>query len=223
MHKQIEGFILSGQSFDFDQSCTLKLYGQSDNGAFLVTINQFKNYFFAECKTPSSFRSLDGVWGQKFFFQNQSELKLKKKQFEDLGLRTFEADIRPLDRYLMDQEFYAQVTISGEATFKKGIWVFENPKMTQGTHYPKCSIFSFDIETGKDGRLYSLAYSFCSKDLKGSQVFMLGEGVSDKEIRFCRTEKELLIFFQEAVQKFDPDIITGWNVIGFDFHFLEKK
>lgn len=223
MYKQIEGFILSGQSIDWDDHLLLKLYGQSTEGSFLVTINDFRNYFFAESRMPTSFRNLDGTWVEKIECRTHSELKTKKKQFEDLGLRTFEADIRPLERYLMDHELYAQITISGEATVQNGLLNFSNPKIDKGHYYPHCKMMSFDIETGKDGRLYSLAYSFRSLDLSEDKVFMLGSEKSTEEVIFCPTEKQILEFFQEATQRLDPDIFTGWNVIGFDFHFLEKK
>jgi DNA polymerase-2 len=223
MHKQIEGFILSGLSFDFDDHLVLKLYGQSDAGSFLVIINQFQNYFFVESKQSVSLKSLDGTWVEKVLCRNQADLKALKKKFEDQGLRTFEADIRPLERYLMDQGFYAQVNIEGVAQIVNGILTFHNPKIEKGHYYPEYKIMSFDIETGKDGRLYSLAYSFRSGHLSEDKVFMLGPEASTDEVIFCSTEKKILESFQEATKRLDPDIFTGWNVIGFDFHFLEKK
>lgn len=223
MHKQIEGFILSGQSIDLGDHILLKLYGQSNAGSFLVTINHFHNYFFVESKNQTSFKNLDGTWVQKVECKTQSELKLLKKQYEDQGLRTFEADIRPLERYLMDHGFYAQINIEGDAIFKNGLMTFVNPRIDKGHHYPQPKIMSFDIETGKDGRLYSLAYTFRSRESVEDKVFMLGDGTSNEVVQFCATEKILLESFQKAVQRLDPDIMTGWNVIGFDFHFLEKK
>jgi DNA polymerase-2 len=223
MYKKIEGFILSGQSFDHDNHLILKLYGQSDAGSFLVTIDQFQNYFFVESKHSTSMKNLDGTWVEKILCRSLLELKTKKMEFEAQGLRTFEADIRPLERYLMDHNFYAQVDIEGEATLQNGLITFKNPKISKGLYYPDCKILSFDIETGKDGRLYSLAYSFRSKSFKEDKVFMLGLEASTAEVEFCRTEKHILEFFQVATKRLDPDIFTGWNVIGFDFHFLEKK
>lgn len=223
MHKQIEGFILSGLSVDRDNHQILKLYGQSELGSFLVTIDHFSNYFFAERSQPTSMKSLDGTWVEKLSFRNQFELKAKKKEIEDSGLRTYEADIRPLERFLMDEDLFAQIKISGEASLKNGLYCFTNPKIEKSHYYPKCKIMSFDIETGKDGRLYSLAYSFRSKDLIEDHVFMLGPEVSTEEVQFCPTERNILEAFVAATKRLDPDIFTGWNVIGFDFHFLEKK
>ena len=223
MHKQIEGFILSGFSIDRDDRLILKIFGQSDAGSFLVIIDQFQNYFFVESKQSISMKNLDGTWVEKILCRNQSELKAKKKQFEDQGLRTFEADIRPLERYLMDNEFYAQINITGVAELINGLLTFYNPNIEKGHYYPECKVMSFDIETGKDGRLFSLAYSFRSKNLIEDKVFMLGAESSTDEILFCPTEKKILEYFQAATKRLDPDIFTGWNVIGFDFHFLEKK
>lgn len=223
MHKQIEGFILSGSSIDLENQILLKLYGQSSEGSFLVTINQFKNYFFAESKTPSSYRNLDGTWAEKIECRTMNELKERKADFEKKGLRTFEADIRPLERFLMDHRLYAQVLISGEAEMKNGLLTFMNPKLSQSHFFPDTKIMSFDIETGKDGRLLSLAYSLRSKEITEDKVFMLGNGEPAEAMLYCPTEKFMLEAFQADVQRLDPDIFTGWNVVGFDFHFLEKK
>lgn len=223
MRKQIEGFILSGRSFDSDDHLLIKLYGQSDAGSFLVTINQFKNYFFVERKYTTSMKNLEGTWVEKIECKTQQELKRRKKEFEDSGLRTFEADIRPLERYLMDRGIFAEVRIEGEAVVRDGLISFLNPNIEKGHYYPECKIMSFDIETGKNGMLYSLAYSFRSKQLKEDKVFMLGAGSSTEDVHFCSTERQLLAFFAAATKRLDPDIFTGWNVIGFDFHFLEKK
>lgn len=226
MEKQLEGFILSGSTNDFEGHLQLKLYGQSDEGSFLVTINHFQNYFFLESKTPTPFKSLNGHYVSKVLCKTNSELKILKKKFEDTGLKTFEADIRPIERYLMDHEFYAQVKISGAAIFKEGLIHFVDPIITKSNYYPKCKIMSFDIETGKDGSLYSLGYSYRSSIGIENSVFMLDrEGIesSTQEYFFCKSEKIILQLFQDSIKRLDPDIITGWNVIGFDFHFLEKK
>lgn len=223
MHKQIEGFILSGLAIDREDHIILKLYGQSDAGSFLVTINQFRNYFFVETKQATSMKNLDGTWVEKVECKTQGELKQRKREFEERGLRTFETDIRPLERYLMDQNFFAQVIISGESSIKDGLVCFLNPKIEKGHHYPDCKIMSFDIETGKDGSLYSLAYSFRFKDFVEDKVFMLGLEKSTDDVTFCPNEKNILQAFTAATKRLDPDIFTGWNVIGFDFHFLEKK
>lgn len=223
MQTQIEAFILTATAFDLENRQILKLYGQSNKGSFLATIDQFQNYFFVESKTPTIYKSLDGIWVEKCVCLNQSDLKAKRQKFEADGLRTFESDIKALDRFLMDNHIYAQVKIEGTAVMKNGLLTFTNPKIIPGDFYPEYKIMSFDIETGKDGKLLSLAYSFRSKELKEDRTIVLGEGKETADVYFAKKETDILTFFQEAVRRLDPDIMTGWNVIGFDFHFIDKK
>lgn len=223
MQTQIEAFIFKGSSFDYDNRTVIKLYGQSNQGSFLVTINQFQNYFFVESKQPTSFKSLDGFWVEKVVCETQEKLKSRCQEFASKGLRTFESDIKALERYLMDHNIFAQINIEGVGVMKDGLLTFENPKITPGHYYPDYKIMSFDIETGKDGRLLSLAYSFRSKAFNEDRAVVLGQGVDTEDVKFKEKEQGLLEFFQAAVKRLDPDIFTGWNVIGFDFHFLDKK
>ena len=225
MNKQIEGFISSGSSFDYDDQITLKFYGQSTEGSFQVIFNNFNNYCFVESKSPTSLRSLEGHWVEKCEFTSQGALKNFKQECQSKGLRTFEADIRPIERFLMDNRLYAQVTLSGPSTIKNNLLTFENPEIRAGHHYPQFKILSFDIETGKDGRLLSIAYCFREKDFEENRCFVLSKG-KDKdteEVFFSLSEKGLLDMFQNSVKRLDPDIITGWNVVGFDFRFLDQK
>jgi len=123
----------------------------------------------------------------------------------------------------MDHNIFAQINISGSSYIKDGLLTFENPKITPGHFYPEYKIMSFDIETGKDGKLLSLAYSFRSKALNEDRAIVLGQGMETPDVKFAMKEQGILDFFQTAVKRLDPDIFTGWNVIGFDFHFLDKK
>lgn len=44
--------------------------------------------------------------------------------------------------------------------------------------------------------------------------------VHDTVIVECRTEKELILKWTELIRKQDPDIITGYNIFGFDYKFM---
>ena len=37
------------------------------------------------------------------------------------------------------------------------------------------------------------------------------------------TEKEVLLAWTKFIQKLDPDIITGYNIFGFDFDFMWRR
>ncbi len=223
MQTKIEAFILTGSSFDFENRQIIKLYGQSERGSFAVTLDQFQNYFFKKSDTPTEFQSLDGSWVQKVTTKSQSELKNSKKELELQGIQTFESDIKALDRFLMDHRLFAQVSIEGDCELKNGLLSFINPVITPSQYYPKVKIMSFDIETGKDGSLLSIAYCFRSEMVKENFTFVIGAEKNTPEVTFVKNEKSLLVHFQKSIQRLDPDILTGWNVVGFDLRFLDKK
>jgi DNA polymerase delta subunit 1 len=93
-------------------------------------------------------------------------------------------------------------------------------------------IMSFDIEC------YSSTGAFPDPKIKEDVVFQIGMTTrafgTDTLERKClclkrtdapdcesfETEKELLQAFQDYLIKTDPDIITGWNIFGFDLEFL---
>ena len=94
-------------------------------------------------------------------------------------------------------------------------------------------IMSFDIEC------YSSTGAFPDPKNPHDVVFQIGmttkefgkEGFLDRkclclkqtagpDVECYETEKELLVAFQKYLIKIDPDIITGWNIFGFDLEFL---
>jgi DNA polymerase elongation subunit (family B) len=46
------------------------------------------------------------------------------------------------------------------------------------------------------------------------------EGIT---VESYETEKEVLLAFTKLIQKIDPDIITGYNINGFDFNYLNER
>lgn len=39
----------------------------------------------------------------------------------------------------------------------------------------------------------------------------------------CKDEKQLVIYFGKVIKEIDPDIITGYNIWGFDFEYIYKR
>ena len=223
MNKEIEAFILTGSNFEANSRQNIRLYAKSNEGPILIEINNFQNYFFVESQTPTNIESLDGHFVTKVDCHTNSDLKNKVEAFRKQRLRIYESDIKIIDRYLMDNEFYAQIKIKGEAKFENGHWVFRNPEVFKSDYYPTLSVFSFDIETGKDGRILSLSYNFREKEKNISEAIVLGDLIPTEHVKFAKTETEILDFFEKRIQNLNPDVVTGWNVIGFDLNFLIKK
>lgn len=49
------------------------------------------------------------------------------------------------------------------------------------------------------------------------------KGLEDVEIQSFKTEKQVLLAWTKLIQKMDPDIITGWNINGFDFQYIYDR
>jgi DNA polymerase delta subunit 1 len=92
-------------------------------------------------------------------------------------------------------------------------------------------IMSFDIEC------YSSTGAFPDPRNPNDCIFQIGMttknfGSTEQGVRECLclkktdgypsfdTERELLIAFENYIKKIDPDIVTGWNIFGFDLEYL---
>ncbi len=47
--------------------------------------------------------------------------------------------------------------------------------------------------------------------------------IDDVDVYCCTTEKELMLKWRELILKLDPDIITGYNIFGFDMSYLHDR
>ncbi len=219
-----------------DNKALVYLFGRLENGESFLTINEFKPYFYIKKEDAKKLKKIDidvnyAVEDSKF--KNFSEQRVSKvilnipkdvprlrKAFEDEDIECYEADIRFVYRFLIDNNIKGSMDIQGK--YKKGKLVnriYENPKLKPAYFEPKLKTLSIDIECNKDAsQIYSIAlYSdnykksliICDKPLKKAECF--------------KDEKNLLKRFKELTIKEDPDIITGWNVIDFDLAKIKER
>lgn len=153
------------------------------------------------------------------YFPQQRALAQARDWCHQHNVDLLEADIRPPDRYLMERFIQASVTVTAGSA--KTPW-----RLQPAAYEPRLRWLSLDIETSMDGRhLYSIA---CSAPGIG-QVFMIGDRASlnreteQLRLQLYATEKALLKAFLDWFAQVDPDLILGWNVVGFDLRFLQRK
>lgn len=134
-------------------------------------------------------------------------------QGKDLGLKVWEDDINPADRFLMERFIFGSTTL-------------QNAQMKPAKYEPQLRILSIDIETswyepGKTPDLYSVALAG-----EGYQkVFVVSDDTvaeHSSTIVFCASVADCLLAVIEAIQWFDPDGIIGWNVVDFDLQVLQQ-
>ncbi|MEW5815881.1 MAG: DNA polymerase II, partial [Spirochaetota bacterium] len=108
---------------------------------------------------------------------------------------------------------------------------YVNPGLRPEDYHPRFTLLSIDIETGIGGELYSVALNGSGYGRELRKVLMQqGPGGSsrktgdvDGELDFLPDERRLLLKFLEELTAWDPDILIGWNIIGFDLNFLLNK
>ena len=113
----------------------------------------------------------------------------------------FSADILYPFRYLYDKEIgpFVNVTFTEENEVKN----IERCSAFQ----PKLKVMTFDIEAS----------------LRTKELYCIAAQINgEKGVVFDGGEKEQIDNFCEWVRKEDPDIINGYNIIGFDIPFLLK-
>lgn len=246
-----KGFILTRAAYDNRGTCTLKYVGRSQTGTFQIIINSHRPLFFVH--RNSEIPELPGMDRRQVELHSFSDKAVDALYFESLnyyyeGKRTlqnnqiqmFESDIRPADRFLMERFINGSVEIIGQKRREgeNSIWI--NPQLKPCHDIPYLKWLSIDIETepikqfGNSGLLYSIAAHgiFIKNEIKKVFVLDLGNtninstvvpGIKDAEIEYKSNERDLILSFLNFVKKWDPDLIIGWHVIGFDIKFLADK
>ena len=230
-------FILTGEWQDVRGRNVLKFTGSSDELGTVEIIFSNNPVFFVEHK--SVIENLSVPFNRKevdlknfnegkldaLYFNSQRDLKTAVQEIENTGMKTYESDVDPSRRFLMERFINAQVEVEGVSEKKTNLYSFTNPKIEPCDITPKLLIASIDIETGNENtQLYSIAVHLSGKS-EDKIVFI----VSDEKVKYrdyilnFKDEKELLQNFIDWFQKADPDIIIGWHVIGFDLMFLERR
>lgn len=122
-----------------------------------------------------------------------------------------EEDIRPVDRYLMERFIQGAVQV---VSSPKGV------QLRPIEFEPKLRVLSLDIETTMSAdRIFSIG--LYGDELK--RVLIVGEGQDEEWLSYQPDERALLRALVAEVNRYDPDIFIGWNVVGFDFRVLHER
>ncbi len=231
-------FIITGDWVDSHGKNYLRFFGTSkDCGTVEIIIGNNKPVFFLNRdeiiegikyykRKNVKFKSFDKQPVDAIYFNSQRDLKIAVEDLKSKSIKTYESDVDPARRYLMEKYINVQIKVTGDIKQKEGYISFINPLIEPCDVNPDFKVASLDIETGmKNSVLYSIAINLTWKNNIEQIVFILGsEQKKLKENIFeFPSEKELLEEFLKWFKKSDPDIIIGWHVIGFDLMFLENK
>jgi DNA polymerase-2 len=223
-----QGFIVSASQRDTPAGIELQFWVNGDHGTQHIQIPNQQHVFFVlaadEAEIRFLLRSVDD-WELKALalkdLQQQPVLGLysntslvSRKIINKLhyaNIVMIEEDIRTVDRYLSER------FINGAVQYSMAPQV----RIAKGQYQPQFNLLSLDIETNMySGEILCIGL----QDSAGYQkVIMRGQHNSTDTVKYVDTEQALLIDFVELINQLDPDIIIGWNVIGFDFNVIVQR
>jgi len=231
----MKGFIVYPTYENIDSKTQIHLFGKLENGESFVSIHDFSPYFYIETskiskisKLLKKFKTEDTTLTNfqenkvtKISSDNQTDLNKLYKAIHKV-VETYEADIKPHYRFMIDNNLLGTLEISEKEHYEsseKINRIYQNPKISpvkDKDFHPKLSIASIDTEWDDKGNLICIGIH----SEKFSKVFM----VTKHEIKntvSCSSESDCLEKFRSELFRLDPDIITGWNFIDFDLPNLK--
>lgn len=232
------GYLLTSHWSDTEQGLQLDYYGTNGKRPFKLSFTGQKLVFFIP--RTSDFRPNNFSYERKsqslknfkheavdtIYLNRYQDLALARDYCQQNAIISYEMDVLPTERFLMERFINAEVEFKGDAKTFGSIDCYENPQIRPGKYaFHPLSLLSLDIETGTQGQLYSIALDYKKGDQLLQKVLMKSDETCqyDETLFYYASEKEILNEFLQIVKQWDPDLITGWHVIGFDLKFLENK
>ncbi|MET0264209.1 MAG: DNA polymerase II, partial [Duganella sp.] len=234
------GFILTRHWRDTAHGTEIEFWLATDHGPRKIRLNAQASVAFAQAGQRAAIEALlDPASGMALrelelkTFQQQAVIGIYASRYKaltafertlrDHGIKLYEADIRPPERYLMERFITAGVCIEGGRT--DGATIHDCKLKPAPDYRPPLRMVSLDIETSAYGELYSIALEGCGQ----RQVYMLGEAAPAPEpapdfaLDYCATRRQLIEKLNAWFARHDPDVIIGWNVVQFDLQVLQKN
>ncbi|VVB80430.1 DNA polymerase [uncultured archaeon] len=231
----MKGFIVYPSYDNINDETFIQLFGRLENGESFAVLKKFRPYFFikesdrksAEKLLKEYSASFEDDSGKTFEKEsvcktvcvNQEKLNKSVKQLHEAGIDTFEGDLKPHVRFGIDNDIYSSIEIDGDYESSERVnRIYREPEIKPCKSDVDLKVASVDIESGKEeGNLFCIG--LYSKNFKKN--FMVSPKKSDAYVA-CSDEEDCLTKFKQALIELDPDVITGWNVIDFDFDFLKQ-
>jgi DNA polymerase II len=218
------------------RTSVVHIHGRTEEGdTFLVRDDRQRPHFYIQTldaerarvlRAPESFpsgkHSFAGSSVRRLEVETPQDVPGLRDRLQAGGIETFEADVRFALRYLIDRGIKGGCEIDGEWVRGEGVSrVYSNPVLRPMRVQVEPRVLSFDIETdGKGDRLLAISLYAPGVD-EVLIVDSLNRAMPERATR-CADERAALDAFCARVKQFDPDVLTGWNVIDFDLTVLQR-
>ena len=233
----IHAFLLTRQYRDSPSGIELTFWLSSDQGPIKVSINkQTAIMFIHQSDMEKAGKILANISNIEFrklslktfknipvaaiYFKSQYAFYNARDRLAQASIPCFETDIRPTERFLTERFITADVSILASDDNSR---YFNNPQLKPCNYQPDLKLLSIDIETDyQTNALFSISLY---NTQHSTTLMMAQENSKDckNNIEYFAHSGDLLRRFLHWVHKIDPDILIGWNLVNFDFRFLQKK
>ena len=235
----LRAFLLTRQWRDTSKGLELSFWAASELGPLRVVLDREEAVCFVERDAASGTDVLGGLRCRRravdlatleggtpvdaLYFRRQRDLVEARDLLRARGIVPCESDLKPIDRFLMERFVTAGFAARGEVVRKPDYLEMRNPAVRRDDYRQALRWVSLDIETaGLDGALYSVALH--SPD--DERVLMVSDGAvrcDDTAVESFPTESALLSRLFAWFAEHDPDLVLGWNVVGFDLDFIARR
>jgi len=230
----MKGYIVDTTYETIDEKTQIHLFGRLENGQSFVSIHNFTPYFYIRTEDVKKVSK----YLEKYKTEDTNLTNFKKEKvtkiyadtpallsklpsvLHKLECETYEADIKPITRFLIDNNILTSLELKGDydvSANQKVDRIYHNPSISPSNYIPKLNILSVDTESDEKGNLFCIGLS--SENYEKCFI------ISDKKLKnaiSCKNEEDCLEKFKAELIKIDPDVITGWNFIDFDLPYLQK-
>ncbi|WP_010325133.1 3'-5' exonuclease, partial [Marinobacterium stanieri] len=171
---------------------------------------------------PLSLQSLAHEPVSGLYASNLADWHEALGRLQQAGIGLMEEDIRAVDRYLIERGIFAGARVVQNQTVDGGTPSSScaNTRLVRDDFIPGLRMLSLDIETTlRADRILSIALQCGDQEV----VLFNGPIAAVEQILPCAGERALLQALMQQVRRMDPDLLIGWNVIGFDLRVLEQR
>ena len=234
----LRAFLLTRHWWDASEGLELSLWAASERGPLRIVLDGEEAVCFVERQAATGdgvladvacrrraleLVTLEGVPVDALYFRRQRDLVAARDHLRARGVAACESDLKPGDRFLMERFVTAGLAARGEVVRRSGHLEMRNPAIRRDDYHGALRWVSLDIETaGLDGALYSVALHSPDDErvlmVSGSEVHC-----DEAPVESLPDERALLSRLFAWLAEHDPDLILGWNVVGFDLDFIARR
>ena len=234
----LRAFLLTRHWRDASDGLELSLWVASERGPLRIVLDGEEAVCFVErqagagdgvladisCRRRAlDLATLEGTPVDALYFRRQHDLVAARDLLRARGVAAHESDLKPADRFLMERFVTAGLAARGRVAQRAGHLEMRNPAIRRDDYRGALRWVSLDIETaGLDGALYSVALHSPEEE----RVLMVsGSAVrcAEAPVESLPDERALLSRLFAWFAEHDPDLILGWNVVGFDLDFIARR